>query len=698
MHKIKGIHFYVNIKNILEIINNEEKKDEDLKRTIHRLQTYFCGFSELISIYGGHVEKYTVGRVHVVFEIDENNIEEEIANVFKTIVACFIYNNEIFNSISKYTQYNYINFNIHAGMDYGNYFWYEIEGADNEKTTIGAVANNAAKIQTYADKNYIFIMDKLYNKLPNDIKEKFIEIDDKKKEDLNGKIKNSKIYEAKYDEIFDQETMNSIRERLKPVRDRVDEEANKLNITEISFTDAINKLNFKKLSINNNKKLDGGVLCADIRGFTKLFNKSDSNLEDLCDIIKKIYSIMGETIEQEDGIKVQYQGDRIVALFHDFDDKDPYIIRMLRSALKLNEKIQEFNKRYDVSEKLKNNNITIGIGCACGNIIATRLGAKGKKDNIILSYASKIADKCEDKYAEKNCIVIDKATYNEIIKKINNSTSLELEYEVLREIFTAINTTGFYTTSLTFIEFQNKIKEKEDEKLAKKAQKLFQAKVIINSQGESVNIKTRPWGVNCEQVKPLRDTLFCEKYILHFKDGYEYSEYANKVFKDFLKVKTFFPLLNICMLPTIKMKEIFIYGQLVPKDLYNLLKTDSHYEKYSLYIFASYPFNFPYDDITVVDAYETIRWDLVPKEHRHIKCFNGKLTGLCTHHPLGEINDVKQEYRSIKILMSAWKLFYQVNLYLETGKWELEELPHGNEALKYIKKCFGEEIKRKVSI
>ncbi|MGI6684902.1 MAG: hypothetical protein ACOX47_05365 [Bacillota bacterium] len=48
MDKVNGIHLYVSIKNILDIIKQEEEKDEDLKRTIHRLQTYFVGFSKVM--------------------------------------------------------------------------------------------------------------------------------------------------------------------------------------------------------------------------------------------------------------------------------------------------------------------------------------------------------------------------------------------------------------------------------------------------------------------------------------------------------------------------------------------------------------------------------------------------------------------------------------------------------------------------
>lgn len=492
MEKLNGIHLYVNIKNILDIIKHEEHKDEDLKRTIHRLQTYFVGFTKVITIFGGRVEKYTGGRAHVVIEISDNN--KDIEQAIKTVVACLMFNNDIFNSLSKYSQYKYPNFKVHAGMDYGEYVWYEIEDdlSECEDTTIGGVANNSAKIQSFANKDYIYIMDRLYRELPQKLKDKFIELDNQKMKEIKGKIKNSKIYEAKYNAVFDDSVMKDISKKLEDVKKKVEEEANKLNISEITFSDAKVKVDFSKLSINNNKKLHGGILCADIRGFTKLFNKNDSNLDELCEVMKELYSVMATTVNEESGIKVQYQGDRIVALFNDFDGGDPYIIRMLRSAFRLNDRIQELNSRSDISEKLKNNGIAIGIGCGCGNIIATRLGTHGNKDNIILSYASKEADKCEDDYAGKNSIVICKLLHDEILDEAKNSNYIE--YKVLQDIFISISTTGYYSTSTTYSGFKEQIEERRVHEQHEKAKSIFNESILKSNAGETVNIQTRPWG------------------------------------------------------------------------------------------------------------------------------------------------------------------------------------------------------------
>ncbi len=186
------------------------------------------------------------------------------------------------------------------------------------------------------------------------------------------------------------------------------------------------------------------------------------------------------------------------------------------------------------------------------------------------------------------------------------------------------------------------------------------------------------------QGKTLSFPLIDESVIAPFNSDYCYMDYKKKVLEDFRNVKTFFPTLEICILPTVKPREIFIYGWLVPKDLGLLLSPEEDFKRYGIYIIALYPSKFPDDDITVEDINRTINWSLVPDRHRHRKTINGRNTGLCTHHPDGEINSVSRDNRSVKILMSAWKLFFQYSKYVETGKWELEDLPHGEAARAFL--------------
>jgi class 3 adenylate cyclase len=489
MDKTKGVHLYVNIKNLMDVISEEEEKDDDLKRTLHRLQTYFVGHTKLIKKYNGTIEKYSGGRSHILFEVDDDISYDEI---LEAVVACFIFNNNIFNNLTKYSMYP--KFSVHAGIDYGDYFEYNIEDGINESefTTIGRVANNSAKIQSYAPKNYIYITKKFYEKLDNDFKEVFIELTEEEKEEFNNKIRSKTFYKAHYNEIFDKDKMKEIEEGLSDVKERVEKESRDLNILDIKFESCTKQISFEGLSLKGrNKRLEGaGVICADIRGFTKLFYENDQNLDDLVEIMEDIYSIMGDTILGTEGTKVQYQGDRIVAIYNDFSESEDYIIRMFKAAFELNQRIQELNEQDDIKEKLNNRKISIGIGCSNDKVIATRLGMKENKDNIILSDAYKVANKCEDIYADSNEVVIYKDFKDIIDEKANESETPE--FLALQELFTARSTTGYYVSTATLDEFNELVEQKKE--LQDSAEDLLIAGEISSEKERFSNIGLKHWG------------------------------------------------------------------------------------------------------------------------------------------------------------------------------------------------------------
>lgn len=490
MDKISGVHLYVNIRNLMNIISEEEEKDDDLKRTLHRLQTYFVGHTKLIKKYSGIIEKYAGGRSHILFEVEDDNISYD--EILEVVAACFIFNNNIFNKLTKYSKYP--KFSIHAGIDFGDYFEYNIDDGINEAefTTIGRVANNSAKIQSYAPKNYIYITKKFYEKLDNEFQKAFIELTEEEKEKFNDKIRSKTFFKAHYNEIFDKDKMEEIEEGLSDIKERVEEESRDLNISDIKFESCNKQISFEGLSLKGrNKRLESaGVICADIRGFTKLFYENDQNLDDLVEVMEKIYSIMGTAVLNMEGTKVQYQGDRIIAIYNDFDDAEDHIVRMLKAAFELNQRIQELNEQDDIKEKLNKRKISIGIGCSSGKVIATRLGMKGNKDNIILSDSYKVANKCEDTYADSNEIVINKDLKDIIDEKADELKAPE--FLALQELFTAISTTGYYVTTTTIDEFNELVEQKKE--LQDSVEELFKSDEISNRKERISNIGLKPWG------------------------------------------------------------------------------------------------------------------------------------------------------------------------------------------------------------
>lgn len=167
----------------------------------------------------------------------------------------------------------------------------------------------------------------------------------------------------------------------------------------------------------------------------------------------------------------------------------------------------------------------------------------------------------------------------------------------------------------------------------------------------------------------------------------DFNDYYNRVMEDFHNLKNYFPLIQITILPTVKPKEIYITGNLIPIEVLQKCVTTKDIERNSLYILGIYPIKYPEDNIYVEDFYQKINWSRVPYEHIHQNVHpktNRKV--LCTHHPYGEINGLKQRDRTVAILSSAWKLYRQYKEYLRTKKWTLKDLRHGYEGTLQLKK------------
>jgi class 3 adenylate cyclase len=443
--KKTGIHFYIEIKNLNEIIKAErEKIDKELKRTLHGLNTYFYGISLLVNKFGGKIEKISAGRIHVIFEETEDKFDFEKILEFAT--SCYLFNKE-FNSFPKYN--SYINFQINTGADYGSYYEYDIEdhiNDDKEFITIGSVANVAAKIQSHGKANNFMITKNLFKHFDKSIKDKFEEYDD---ENLLKKLRIKKIYKVELNNIFENSKKEDIENSLETIFLKTKEESNKNNITDIKLENLRSKLIFEELSLKSkNKNFYSGVLCADINGFTKKFFDNDSNLDEMYKIMKEIFDLMKETINEFSGTKVQYQGDRIVAVFYDYTDKEDFVIRLLEASLKLNSKIKEKSEEIKNNPFIKGNDISVSIGASINDLIATRLGRKRYKDNIILGYAYEKADKAESVYAKENQIVVSK----EIIEYLDDKEGDK--FKIFRKYFKPINNTGYYETKNDFKDYR----------------------------------------------------------------------------------------------------------------------------------------------------------------------------------------------------------------------------------------------------
>ena len=113
MKKQEGCHFYINIKNLDDVVLEEERKSGKVEHSIHALDTFFSSiesFGKKCFPLTFNVEKVTGARLHMY-------ILDDISNAFKAVkcISAYAYflTEFINKDIAKYK--TLLNFRIQIG-------------------------------------------------------------------------------------------------------------------------------------------------------------------------------------------------------------------------------------------------------------------------------------------------------------------------------------------------------------------------------------------------------------------------------------------------------------------------------------------------------------------------------------------------------------------------------------------------------
>ena len=397
MQKLEGIHFYINITNFNDIILDEESRTGEVTHAIHALDTFFSS----VETFGKKqsksfvVEKITGARLHLY-------VVDDIESAFQIVKAVSAYSYKLaqyLNSdIPKYKTLK--DFHINIGVAYGKFYDFEFVYKDgfSELTTIGYAANYAAKLQALSGLNRISIAEDIYSVLPEEEKKHFEKIDEP-----SIKKYGQDRYYTEHIDCIDSPVMISDADMIS-----AKDYANSDNLKDIDFAGVRAPLDFRSLSKTQCKKLDGIPVFADVRGFTCQFEEDDSNLEEMVQKTQKILNAMYQVSTEHGGIHVQFQGDRELSLYHNIPGQTENGVyqseqKCFKTAILASMRMIDTVKPYMVH---------IGVGEDFGRLFATKIGARGEKDNILLGETVIHADTMEDKYAGEDQVAITTEVYN----------------------------------------------------------------------------------------------------------------------------------------------------------------------------------------------------------------------------------------------------------------------------------------------
>jgi len=158
-------------------------------------------------------------------------------------------------------------------------------------------------------------------------------------------------------------------------------------------------------------------LFCDIRGFTPLSEKYQSNPADLTKVINKFLTPMTNIIMKNGGTIDKYMGDCIMAFWNAPIDTPNHKELAIKSALEMIDKLKELNNNDGFGDS---NKINIGIGINTGKCIVGNMGSEQRFDYSVIGDPVNLASRLEG--VSKNydaTLVVGEDTYRDISTSFN---------------------------------------------------------------------------------------------------------------------------------------------------------------------------------------------------------------------------------------------------------------------------------------
>lgn len=389
----KGIHLYINVKNFASIVKKDQNKNNDVTHALHALNVFFKCIESYAKSMEVTIEKVTGARLHLFIDGNTYNLNEEMVKKLFQISKYAVHCRDIIMDSPKYKSIP--RFIVQMGACYGKFYYYKfVCDKYEEVTSIGYPANVGAKLQSKAEDGKLLVPYDIFNIGY----EKYVFNSIKGTESF-AKYELSRYYIININSL-EIDFPNSIDNKIR-------EEIINVSLGEINFSNFKTSFSFDSLSVKNCKEGNAVILMADIRNSTKMYEKNNTNLDEMNLKTQEFMEIMYSTVIEFNGIHVQFQGDREVAVF------SPNNVKKAISAALM------------IQEKIKNINLNVGIGIEYGMLYASRIGVRDEKDNVILGESVDKCDEIEDSKAKCGDTVISKNVID-LLKKQNENDILKI--------------------------------------------------------------------------------------------------------------------------------------------------------------------------------------------------------------------------------------------------------------------------------
>jgi len=464
---IFGAHVYIDVSNFSKLASEIEVEEyRRIIQAIHRYHREVARIVETEELFDGVRIHFQGPKLHALFfrPIDSSQDLANKAVLLQIVLRHFVAS--VFNPAFPFVT----NIAITGGADLGRAIGTKngVRG-DRELLFLGSPANHAAKI--LGKPGQLNLTARVFAALHAD---------------LQGVC--TKVSEDKYQvgEV-DGSTVRKLVKQFKLGWDsdasaaRLDDEKRQFPLKNIEYSEAETSIDLDSLSITSNKRVRAASLFADVSGFTAYIDaaQSDQDKKTALRVFHAIRKELAAVVKQDfGGLRIQYQGDRVQALFHlPKDDDGAMATKAVETAAGLQSSM-EYTLRSQLPES---DSLGLAIGIDLDVTLVSKIGPRGKRDRICIGSGVENAARTQEKSNQKE-VSVTPLTY----ELLDSTVQRQFTFDKNRNLYVAKD---FYADRF--------------ERLARAAVYSAGGPVSVHTSKKSVMVDHRE-GVGGYQVSPSK--------------------------------------------------------------------------------------------------------------------------------------------------------------------------------------------------
>lgn len=383
--EIYGAHVYFIVCNFAKMATEDASDENEYKRLIQAIHIYQREVKRIVEHddkFDGLQVHFQGPKLHALFYRPIDNSEKISIKAFflQLVLKDFIEN--VFNPAFEF----YEDFEFAGGTDIGNAIGTR-NGSKNDRELLflGAPANYAAKIINKSGQ--LRLTKALYDALPEKLQDYCLNISD----DVY-QIKN--ISQETLDELLEEYGLSWDREASEK---RIKDDKKRYPLVDIKYSSAKELIDIDELGITNNKRVDSSSIFGDVTGFTSYIDSAETE-DKQREALRVLHAIRKEmaTVVKKDfeGIRVQFQGDRVQGLYHlPKGDESKICEEAVDAAVGLQSSMEK-----TIKEVLpESSHLKLAVGVDIDITLVSKLGSHAHRDRICIGKAVEAAAKYEEK-------------------------------------------------------------------------------------------------------------------------------------------------------------------------------------------------------------------------------------------------------------------------------------------------------------